>query len=115
GGRRIDSGPSTPARGTVPTTPAVPRSNRGRNVALVAGAALAVAGGAAVLKFRRPSHDPSLALSSQAVTPRQRSVAEADQLVRRAASDSTTDSGAARDLLLQAIEIDPDNAEAHYR
>jgi len=115
GGRRIDSGPSTPSRGTVPTAPAVPRSNRGRNAALVAGAALAVAGGAAVLKFRRPPHDSSLVLSSPAGTPRQRSVAEADQLVRRAASDSTTDSGAARDLLLQAIEIDPDNAEAHYR
>jgi hypothetical protein len=116
GGRRIDSGSSTPARGTLPTAPAVPRSNRGRNAALVAGAALAVAAGAAVLKFRRPPADHSLALSSPAGTPRQRAAAEAEQLVRRAAqSDSTTDSGAARDLLLQAIEIDPENAEAHYR
>jgi Tfp pilus assembly protein PilF len=42
--------------------------------------------------------------------------ARARELVRSAAQrEAASDHGAARDLLLQAIEADPENAEAHYR
>lgn len=48
--------------------------------------------------------------------PRPRDPARAQQLVDRAAASETTEGPAAvRALLLEAVELDPDNAEAHYR
>jgi hypothetical protein len=116
GGPRSSSGIATPARGTHPSAMAVPRSYLLRNAVIAACAAAAVGGGAVALRFRRPSGQPGLAFSTPAATPRQRAAAQAEQLVQRAAqSESSSDSSAARDLLLEALAIDPDNAEAHYR
>ena len=54
--------------------------------------------------------------AAAAAAPRPRDPDKARELVTRAAEwQSANDTGAARDLLLQAVELDPDNAEAHYR
>jgi Tfp pilus assembly protein PilF len=46
----------------------------------------------------------------------QRDPAKAGELVQRASEwQAANDTGAARDLLEQAVALDPDNAEAHYR
>jgi len=59
------------------------------------------------------SSAPRVALSSPAPF---RNPGQAAELVRRSVdAETANDLPAARNLLLQAIEADPDNAEAHYR
>jgi Tfp pilus assembly protein PilF len=51
-----------------------------------------------------------------AAAPRPRDPAKAKELVQRASEwQAANDTGTARDLLEKAIDLDPDNAEAHYR
>jgi Tfp pilus assembly protein PilF len=64
----------------------------------------------------------SVTLSSPAGAPatapsqRPRDPEKAKELVQRASDwQAANDTGTARDLLLEASELDPDNAEAHYR
>jgi Tfp pilus assembly protein PilF len=53
---------------------------------------------------------------SAVAMPGSRDAARAIELVRSAAErEAAGDHRAARDLLLQAVEADPENAEAHYR
>ena len=57
---------------------------------------------------------PSISTPAAISTPRD--PAKARELVQRAAEwQSANDTGTSRDLLLQAIDLDPDNAEAHFR
>ena len=54
--------------------------------------------------------------STPAAAARLRDPQKARDLVERAAEWQTAnDTGTARDLLIEAVELDPDNAEAHYR
>jgi len=120
----------TPPRGTIPTglptaQPAEPRRNSLRTPVAIglAGAAVAVlaAVGLWLLPRRAPPAQaaPPVAASTQVAQPdkaRPRDPEKARELVQRASEwQSANDTAAARDLLLQAIELDPDNAEAHYR
>jgi Tfp pilus assembly protein PilF len=86
-------------------------------------AAAAVAGGL-VVRARRAQ--PAAAVPVAQGTPvvpapvpgvqLSRDPAKARDLVQRASEwQANNDTGAARDLLEQAIVLDPDNAEAHYR
>jgi serine/threonine protein kinase len=108
-------GPSTLAR-------------RRRIVALaLGGVALAIlltAG--AVMRARSPAPpgpvtvvtiaSPAPPASPLALPPVARDPAKAKELVQRASEwQAANDTGAARDLLEQAVALDPDNAEAHYR
>ncbi|MBZ5547152.1 MAG: tetratricopeptide repeat protein, partial [Acidobacteriia bacterium] len=70
--------------------------------------------GAAVVRMREPrGARVPVALSD---TSAGRDAARARELVRRASQlDSSSDTGPAVELLLQAVEADPGNAEAHYR
>jgi tRNA A-37 threonylcarbamoyl transferase component Bud32 len=112
---------ATPARGTAPvlgaeTTPlrrAPPWRKRGAALASVCVLAALIAG-AAFLRLRKPG--PAQIPVSYAGAVSGRDPVRAQQLVRRAAQlESSSDPGPALDLLLQAVEADPDNAEAHYR
>jgi len=83
--------------------------------AIAGAAAVALLAGLA-LRWRRSNRDrPILGMSAVAM-PGSGDAARARELVRSAAQrEAASDHGAARDLLLQAIEADPENAEAHYR
>ena len=115
---------ATPARGTLPAirapvTPirgAAPAWVRSRRKLVLAASALvivliAVAG---FLRLRAPRPVPvPVSLSSVA---NGRDPARAQELVRRAAQlESASDPRQVLDLLLQAVEADAENAEAHYR
>jgi tetratricopeptide (TPR) repeat protein len=117
---------TTPARGTLPAirapvtpvgTAAQPLSWVGsrRRLVLAASALLAIliaVGG--FLRLRAPRAGRLPVALSGAVNGRD--PARAQELVRRAAQlESASDPRLALDLLLQAVEADPDNAEAHYR
>jgi serine/threonine protein kinase len=104
-----------------PPSPAVPAAaprpptrGRGRTALLAGAAALALLAALTLIRSTRaPGRELSLALSSPAMV---RNPARSSQLVRRSVDAETANDGrAARDLLLQAIEADPENAEAHYR
>jgi serine/threonine protein kinase len=129
----------TPANGT--TLPRAPSSSgaqrasnsrqpRRRLAILFAGALLvlmALAG--AWLESRGARRSPAQVAPIAAATPVappvaapapsaavQRDPAKARELVLRASEwQEANDTGAARDLLEQAVQLDPDNAEAHYR
>ena len=69
---------------------------------------------AAFFRFRSPAGAQIKASSAGVVSGRD--PGRARQLVRQAAQlESSSDPQPALDLLLQAVEADPDNAEAHYR
>ena len=126
--------PSTPRRSTQPsisrvTLPVVraasPRRRWIAAAAAAAGCAMAFAGGAAVFWAARGGRTGTeTAVKIDAVGPKplptyvtgQRDPARAQQLVARAAaSEDSEDPAAVRALLQEAVELDPDNAEAHYR
>jgi eukaryotic-like serine/threonine-protein kinase len=118
---------ATPARGTLPAirapvtpvgTAAQPLSawvGSRRRLVLAASVLLAIliaVGG--FLRLRAPRAGRLPVALSGAVNGRD--PARALELVRRAAQlESASDPRLALDLLLQAVEADPDNAEAHYR
>jgi tRNA A-37 threonylcarbamoyl transferase component Bud32 len=115
---------ATPARGTAPlirarTTPlrqpAKGPSWQRRGAALASACVLAaLVAGAAYRQLRAPKAAAIPASYSNTVNGRD--PARAQQLVRRAAQlESSSDSRPALDLLLQAVEADPENAEAHFR
>ena len=136
------AGPITPPRGTqpsgvsvpAPATPAPPTAPQPasapsrRNLIFAAGGAAAlIAVGAALLLRPKPAASaapPPAVAAASPVAPaapapsaqKPRDPAMAKELVQRA-SDwmGAGDTGTARDLLLQAVDLDPDNAEAHYR
>ena len=120
------SAPSaTPA--AAPPRPARPR----RMLALAAGAALVLLLGAGAFLKRRGAPQPAPVVPVAVATPGapattatvkapaapvQRDPAKAKELVLRASEwQAANDTGTARDLLEQAVLLDPDNAEAHYR
>ena len=81
---------------------------------------------ALVLRSRQtpsaPPAPPPVAAATPAAPPSappvqvSRDPAKAQELVQRASEwQAANDTGAARDLLEQAVVLDPDNAEAHYR
>jgi hypothetical protein len=110
-----------------------------RKLALAAGGAvIALAALGALLKMRQvksapvqapvavstpvPTPAPPIAppaappIASPAAPQQARDPAKATELVLRASEwQAANDTGAARDLLEQAVQLDPDNAEAHYR
>jgi len=102
-----------------------------RRLALAAGGAvIALAALGALLKTRQvksPRVQAPVAVSAPVPTPAPpiaqpaapqpaRDPAKAKELVLRATEwQAANDTGAARDLLEQAVQLDPDNAEAHYR
>ena len=114
-----------PAQASLAQGEALPR----RTIAVAAGAALVlVLGAGALVKTRRAQPAPAavvpVAVASPAApstaprpsAPVQRDPAKAKELVLRASEwQAANDTGAARDLLEQAVLLDPDNAEAHYR
>ena len=115
---------TTPSRETLPRTPArfvgpapagpVARTPSGWVGKLAAGCAIvALAAAAAILRPRTGSRPPAMAVTTAGTAAREGAAARANELVRRAAQSA--DPAAARDLLAQAIAIDPDNAEAHFR
>jgi hypothetical protein len=79
-----------------------------------AAAAVSLLAAQALIRWKPPRlAQPSLGLSTLAAM---RNGARAVDLVRRAAhSESVNDPAGARALLLQAIEADPENAEARFR
>jgi hypothetical protein len=86
-----------------------------RHLALAAAAAaLSLVAAQALIRGQPPRlAQSSLGLSTPVAM---RNAARAAELVRRAAhSESVNDAAAARALLLQAIEADPENAEARFR
>jgi serine/threonine protein kinase len=107
----------------------VPRPQR--KLALAAGGAvIALAALGAVLKTRHaqsapvqapvvaatPVPTPSPPAAPPSGSQPERDPAKAKELVLRASEwQAANDTGAARDLLEQAVQLDPDNAEAHYR
>ena len=106
-----------PAWGSLAGRGPLPKGNGRhlRHLAVAAAAAALVLVAAHTLIRWQPPHlaQPSLGLSTPAAT---RNAARAAELVRRAAhSESTNDAAGARALLIQAIEADPENAEAHFR
>ncbi|HUJ25004.1 MAG TPA: protein kinase [Myxococcales bacterium] len=129
---------ATPPHGTIPkglpsaaAAQSVPLSETVRSklqiYALAGGGALIVVALAAVLMLKPRRAVPAtvpITVASPApaqpapapAPPKQRDPEKAKELVTRAAEWQTGgDTGAARDLLLQAVDLDPDNAEAHYR
>jgi tRNA A-37 threonylcarbamoyl transferase component Bud32 len=106
-------------------------ARRKRAVALVAGSGallLLLAGGKMWRGREEPSAPPvavppmSVTVSTLAGAPstpparQPRDPEKAKELVQRASElQAASDTVTARDLLLQAIDLDPDNAEAHYR
>ncbi len=106
-------------------------ARRKRALALVAGSGallLLLAGGKMWRGREEPSAPPvavppmSVTVSTLAGAPstpparQPRDPEKAKELVQRASElQAASDTGTARDLLLQAIDLDPDNAEAHYR
>jgi serine/threonine protein kinase len=121
----------TPSHNTIPTggpttlpAPAVGRPKRrtGLFAGLGAVAAVVAIGGIALRSSVAPPVGPrKLARKEPAsATPvpvqPSRDPQKAKELVQRASEwQAANDTGAARDLLEQAIALDPDNAEAHYR
>ena len=116
--------PSSAVQPVVPVGVAWPR----RKLAAAAGAAVVILllGAGAWVKARRVQPAPlvvPLAEATPAVAPAaapagllQRDAPKARELVLRASEwQAANDTGAARDLLEQAVQLDPDNAEAHYR
>jgi tetratricopeptide (TPR) repeat protein len=112
---------ATPARGTVPViraeTPQLRRApswrRRGAAIASVCVLAALIAL-AAFLRLRAPA--PARIPASYSGALGGRDPGRARQLVRQAAQlETSSDPGPALELLLQAVEADPDNAEAHYR
>ncbi|OLD06532.1 MAG: hypothetical protein AUI48_10845 [Chloroflexi bacterium 13_1_40CM_2_68_14] len=115
---------ATPARGTLPRTsahsgapaPAGPVARAashwlGKFAAVCAIVALATA--VAILRPRNGPRPPAMAASTAGAPAKAVAAARANELVRRAAQSADQD--LARDLLAQAIAIDSDNAEAHFR
>ncbi len=83
--------------------------------AIAGAAAVAILAGLA-LRWQRPNPARPMLRMSAVAMPGSRDAARASELVRSAAErEAASDHGAARDLLLQAVEADPENAEAHYR
>ena len=83
--------------------------------AIAGAAALALLAGLA-WRWQRSNHARPMLRMSAVAMPGSRDAARAIELVRSAAErEAAGDHGAARDLLLQAVEADPENAEAHYR
>jgi Tfp pilus assembly protein PilF len=69
---------------------------------------------AAPIAAANPVAPPAAAPAPSAAV--RRDPAKAAELVLRASEwQAANDTGAARDLLEQAVQLDPDNAEAHYR
>ena len=112
-----------PSSGDVPSRPR-------RALAVATGVALVLMLGAGAFFKRRavqsapsvvgvavatPAAPPAVATKAFAA-PVQRDPPKARELVLRASEwQAANDTGAARDLLEQAVLLDPDNAEAHYR
>ncbi|HZX95294.1 MAG TPA: serine/threonine-protein kinase [Myxococcales bacterium] len=118
---------ATPALGTTrpPSSPAV-RSRRPLQIALAAGGvAVAALAASAVVRGRRPTtpaSPPTVAVATPVAVASvpgeavQRDPQKARKLVRRASEQEFGAEGSdARDLLMLAVALDPDNAEAHYR
>jgi tRNA A-37 threonylcarbamoyl transferase component Bud32 len=124
----------TPPRGTVPKglptaltqkSSQPPQRRKLRKPVAIGASAVAVLATAGLMLRPRPAPPPApmVNVASPAPTPapgpaapRPRDPDKARELVQRASEwQSANDTGAARDLLLQAVELDPDNAEAHYR
>jgi serine/threonine protein kinase len=83
--------------------------------AIAGAAAVALLAGLAWRWQRSSPARPMLRMSAAAM-PGSRNPARASDLVRSAAErEAASDHAAARDLLLQAVEADPENADAHYR
>ena len=128
---------ATPSHGTTLPSAAPPSATRAaapdggawprRKLLAAVGAALVLLLGAgAFVKTRRVQPAPlvvPVAVATPAVAPApapaapvQRDAVKAKELVTRASEwQAANDTGAARDLLEQAVQLDPDNAEAHYR
>ena len=132
---------ATPPHGTFPGVPAAsldaaepaPAADppeRSRRPMLLVVAGLAIAGtlsAGALIKASRTASPEAVpiiitstggtpSISTPTAIPTPRDPAKARELVQRAAEwQSATDTGTSRDLLLQAIDLDPDNAEAHFR
>ncbi len=126
-GTTLPSGaPSSALSAAEPGHPAWPR----RGVAVVTVAALVLLLGAGAF-FKRRGSQPAPSVVPVAVAtpatpppathqlpaaPVQRDPAKARVLVLRASEwQAANDTGTARDLLEEAAQLDPDNAEAHYR
>jgi len=83
--------------------------------AIASAAAVVLLAGLAVRWQRSNPARPMLGMSAVAI-PGSGDAARASELVRSAAErEAASDHRAARDLLLQAVDADPENAEAHYR
>src|SRR5438046_3771045 len=116
---------AAPDKSKPPAAP-TPASSARRNIALgAAGAAALIAAAGYGLRARQPAVAPAVTTVAAAtpapvppVSPSAvaRDPAKARDLVLRASEwQAANDTGAARDLLDQAVQLDPDNAEAHYR
>jgi serine/threonine protein kinase len=103
-----------PVRRDAPPERAAVRTRPIRPLALAGAAAAVILAGLALLRWSSSaSSAPRVGLSSPAPF---RNPGQAAELVRRSVdAETANDLPAARNLLLQAIEADPDNAEAHYR
>ncbi|HZR10780.1 MAG TPA: protein kinase [Myxococcales bacterium] len=124
GGSAARPDAATPARGTAPLIRSHPTpvrqatqgpSWKRRGAALASGCVLAaLIASAAYWRLHAPR--PGGIPVSYADPVSGRDPARAQQLVRRAAQlESAGDPRPALDLLLQALDSDPENAEAHYR
>jgi serine/threonine protein kinase len=110
----------------VPASVARDTPRRRRRIVALAGAGVAVAILlTAGVVWRAQPHprplpvSPPIAVSTPAAPPApplMRDPAKAKELVQRASEwQAANDTGTARDLLEQAVRLDPENAEAHYR
>jgi len=91
------------------------RQRRLPSSAIAGAAAVALLAGLA-WRWQRSNHARPMLRMSAVAMPGSRDGARATELVRSAAErEAAGDHAAARDLLLQAVEADPENAEAHYR
>src|ERR1700738_1557428 len=108
--RRSSQRAKTPAK-----APERTQKRRLPSSAIAGAAAVAVLAGLAWRWQRSNPARPMLRMSAVGM-PGPLDRARASELVRSGGDrEAASDHGAARDLLLQAVEADPENAEAHYR
>ncbi len=104
----------SPQRAKTPANAPERARKRLPSSAIAGGAAVALLAGLA-WRWQRSNHGRPMLRMSAVAMPGSRDAARATELVRSAAErDAAGDQGAALDLLLQAVEADPENAEAHY-
>ena len=103
-GSELASGRAIPAKPSAQSSPPLPPPRSARRFRL------ALAGAAAAMALVA-----GLALIRSSPVPMRNAVRAAELVRRSLESEAANDLSAARELLSQAIEADPDNAEAHYR